>query len=219
MNDNGYDISDYREIAPEFGTMADMEKLLFEADKRGIKIVMDLVVNHTSDQHPWFQESRSSKDNPKRDWYIWKDAKEDGSEPNNWESFFTPKAWKWDEATEQYYLHLFADEQPDLNWDNPEVRHAVYDMMHFWLKKGLGGFRMDVINMIGKPSDFQMPPSLTKVLQDGSTGQTTCFVTNIYVKCMKKYFNITMSLPWVKRHLLIHSMVASTPAQNVKRSA
>ncbi len=154
MNDNGYDISDYREIAPEFGTMADMEKLLFEADKRGIKIVMDLVVNHTSDQHPWFQESRSSKDNPKRDWYIWKDAKEDGSEPNNWESFFTPKAWKWDEATEQYYLHLFADEQPDLNWANPEVRHAVYDMMHFWLKKGLGGFRMDVINMIGKPSDF-----------------------------------------------------------------
>ncbi|PWI33225.1 glucohydrolase [Vibrio albus] len=154
MDDNGYDISDYCEIAPEFGTMADMERLITEADKRGIKIVMDLVVNHTSDEHPWFIESKSSKDNPKRDWYIWKDPKEDGSEPNNWESFFTPKAWEWDENTGQYYLHLFSSKQPDLNWANPEVREAVYDMMHFWLKKGLGGFRMDVINMIGKPSDF-----------------------------------------------------------------
>ncbi|NOH29126.1 glycoside hydrolase family 13 protein [Vibrio mediterranei] len=154
MDDNGYDISGYREIAPEFGTMSDMEKLLFEADKRGIKIVMDLVVNHTSDEHPWFIESKSSKDNPKRDWYIWKDPKEDGSEPNNWESFFKPKAWTLDEATGQYYLHLFSNKQPDLNWANPEVREAVYDMMHFWLKKGLGGFRMDVINMIGKPSDY-----------------------------------------------------------------
>ncbi len=154
MDDNGYDISDYYDIAPEFGTMDDMDRLLAEADKRGIKIVMDLVVNHTSSEHPWFIESKSSKDNPKRDWYIWKDAKEDGSEPNNWESFFEPKAWTWDEETEQYYLHLFAKKQPDLNWANPEVRHAVYDMMHFWLKKGLGGFRMDVINMIGKPSDF-----------------------------------------------------------------
>ncbi|MGF1771625.1 alpha-glucosidase [Vibrio wakamikoensis] len=154
MDDNGYDISGYREIAPEFGTMADMEVLLKEADRRGIKIVMDLVVNHTSDEHPWFIESKSSKDNPKRDWYIWKDPKEDGSEPNNWESFFKPKAWTLDEATGQYYLHLFSNKQPDLNWANPEVREAIYDMMHFWLKKGLGGFRMDVINMIGKPSDF-----------------------------------------------------------------
>ncbi|MGR5284394.1 glycoside hydrolase family 13 protein [Vibrio maritimus] len=154
MDDNGYDISGYREIAPEFGTMADMEALLKEADRRGIKIVMDLVVNHTSDEHPWFIESKSSKDNPKRDWYIWKDPKEDGSEPNNWESFFKPKAWTLDEATGQYYLHLFSNKQPDLNWANPEVREAIYDMMHFWLKKGLGGFRMDVINMIGKPSDF-----------------------------------------------------------------
>ncbi len=154
MDDNGYDISGYREIAPEFGTMTDMEALLKEADRRGIKIVMDLVVNHTSDEHPWFVESKSSKDNPKRDWYIWKDPKEDGSEPNNWESFFKPKAWTLDEATGQYYLHLFSNKQPDLNWANPEVREAIYDMMHFWLKKGLGGFRMDVINMIGKPSDF-----------------------------------------------------------------
>ncbi|WED24799.1 alpha-glucosidase [Vibrio sp. JC009] len=154
MDDNGYDISDYYDIAPEFGTMADMEELIKQADARGIKIVMDLVVNHTSDEHPWFIESKSSKDNPKRDWYIWKDPKEDGSEPNNWDSFFTPKAWELDEATGQYYLHLFSKKQPDLNWANPEVREAVYEMMHFWLKKGLGGFRMDVINMIGKPSDF-----------------------------------------------------------------
>ncbi|MCJ2376106.1 alpha-glucosidase [Vibrio sp. ZSDZ34] len=154
MDDNGYDISDYRSIAPEFGTMTDMEKLLYEADLRGIKIVMDLVVNHTSDQHPWFIESKSSLDNPKRDWYIWKDAKQGGSEPNNWESFFEPKAWTFDEPSNQYYLHIFSHKQPDLNWANPEVREAVYDMMHFWLKKGLGGFRMDVINMIGKPSDF-----------------------------------------------------------------
>ncbi|KJY81851.1 oligo-1,6-glucosidase [Vibrio galatheae] len=154
MDDNGYDISDYQSIAPEFGTMADMDSLIEQADKRGIKIVMDLVVNHTSDQHPWFIESSSSTDNPKRDWYIWKDPKSDGSEPNNWESFFKPKAWTLDEQTDQYYLHLFSNKQPDLNWANPQVREAIYEMMHFWLKKGLGGFRMDVINMIGKPSDF-----------------------------------------------------------------
>lgn len=154
MDDNGYDISDYQSIAPEFGTMQDMDRLIAEADKRGIKIMMDLVVNHTSDEHPWFVESRRSKDSPKRDWYIWKDPKSDGSEPNNWESFFKPKAWTLDETTGQYYLHIFSDKQPDLNWANPEVREAVYEMMHFWLKKGLGGFRMDVINMIGKPSDY-----------------------------------------------------------------
>lgn len=154
MNDNGYDISDYFEIAPEFGTMQDMDNLIEQANQRGIKIVMDLVANHTSDQHPWFIESKSSINSPKRDWYIWKDAKEDGSEPNNWESFFTPKAWTLDQESGQYYCHLFAKEQPDLNWANPEVRQAIYDMMHFWLKKGLGGFRMDVINMIGKPSDY-----------------------------------------------------------------
>ncbi|WP_117233024.1 glycoside hydrolase family 13 protein [Vibrio maerlii] len=154
MDDNGYDIADYQDIAPEFGTMADMDELIAKAAERGIKIVMDLVVNHTSDEHPWFVESKSSLDNPKRDWYIWKDAKEDGTPPNNWESFFTPSAWEKDETTDQYYLHLFSKKQPDLNWDNSEVREAVYDMMHFWLKKGLGGFRMDVVNMIGKPQDF-----------------------------------------------------------------
>lgn len=154
MDDNGYDISDYKDIAPEFGTMADIEELFSQADMRGIKIVMDLVVNHTSDEHPWFIESRSSKNSPKRDWYIWKDPKEDGSEPNNWEAFFTPKAWEMDEQTGQYYCHLFSKKQPDLNWDNPEVREAVYDVMRFWLDKGAGGFRMDVINMIGKPQDY-----------------------------------------------------------------
>ncbi|NVD08613.1 alpha-glucosidase [Vibrio sp. JPW-9-11-11] len=154
MDDNGYDISDYQQIAPEFGTMADMDRLIAEAGERGIKIVMDLVVNHTSDEHAWFKASRSAKDHPKRDWYIWKDPKPDGSEPNNWESFFKPKAWTFDQTTGQYYLHLFSHRQPDLNWANPEVREAVYEMMHFWLKKGLGGFRMDVINMIGKPADF-----------------------------------------------------------------
>lgn len=154
MDDNGYDISDYMDIAPEFGTMDDMDNLIAQAKVHGIKIVMDLVANHTSDQHPWFIESKSSKDNPKRDWYIWKDPKDDGSEPNNWESFFTPKAWELDKQTGQYYCHLFSEKQPDLNWANPEVRNAIYDMMHFWLKKGLGGFRMDVINMIGKPSDY-----------------------------------------------------------------
>ena len=154
MQDNGYDISDYCAIAPVFGTMADMDQLIAEAALHGIKIVMDLVVNHTSDQHPWFIESKSSIDNPKRDWYIWKDPKADGSEPNNWESFFEPKAWTLEPQSKQYYLHLFSKQQPDLNWANPEVREAIYEMMHFWLKKGVAGFRMDVINMIGKPSDF-----------------------------------------------------------------
>jgi oligo-1,6-glucosidase len=154
MDDNGYDISDYYDIAPEFGTMADMDKLIEEAAKKNIKIVMDLVANHTSDEHPWFKEAISSKDNPKRDWYIWRDPQEDGGPPNNWDSFFTPSAWEIDEKSNQYYLHLFSKKQPDLNWANPEVRNAIYEMMHFWLKKGIGGFRMDTINMIGKPADL-----------------------------------------------------------------
>ncbi len=154
MDDNGYDISDYMDIAPEFGTMDDFDELVEKADKKGIKIIMDLVVNHTSDEHPWFIESKSSLDNPKRDWYIWKEPKEDGSSPNNWGSYFTRSAWEKDEITEQYYLHLFSRKQPDLNWENPEVRRAVYDMMHFWLKKGIGGFRMDVINHLAKPGDY-----------------------------------------------------------------
>lgn len=148
-DDNGYDISDYREIMDEFGTMEDWEEMLEEMHKRGIKLVMDLVVNHTSDEHPWFIESRKSKDNPYRDYYIWRPGK-DGKEPNNWESIFSGSAWEYDETTEEYYLHLFSKKQPDLNWENPKVRREVYDMMKFWLDKGVDGFRMDVINMISK---------------------------------------------------------------------
>lgn len=154
MDDNGYDISDYRAIAPQFGTMEDFEELVDEAKKRGIGIVMDLVVNHTSDEHPWFIESRASKDSDKRDYYIWKDAKEDGTPPNNWVSWFTRSTWEWDEETKQYYLHLFSKKQPDLNWKNPAVRREVYDIMNFWIDKGTVGFRMDVINAIGKPDDY-----------------------------------------------------------------
>lgn len=152
-DDNGYDISDYEAIMTEFGTMDDFDKMLSEAHKRGIKIVMDLVVNHTSDEHPWFVESRSSKDNPKRDYYIWKEGK-NGKEPNNWGSAFSGPAWKYDEKTDMYYLHLFSVKQPDLNWENQKVRKEVFDMMTRWCKKGIDGFRMDVISLISKPEGF-----------------------------------------------------------------
>ncbi len=147
--DNGYDISDYRDIDPLFGTLAEFDTLLAKAHELGMKLVMDLVVNHTSDEHPWFVESRSSRDNPKRDWYIWRDAR-DHAEPNNWGSFFSGPAWQWEAATGQYYLHLFDRKQPDLNWENPQVRKAVRDIMVWWLDRGVDGFRMDVINFISK---------------------------------------------------------------------
>ena len=149
-DDNGYDISDYEDIMDEFGTMADMEELIAEADKRGIKIVMDLVVNHTSDEHHWFIESRKGKDNSYRDYYVWADPAEDGGAPTDLQSIFLGSAWKYDEASGQYYLHLFSQKQPDLNWENEKVRREVYDMMNFWIDKGVGGFRMDVIDLIGK---------------------------------------------------------------------
>ena len=152
-DDNGYDISDYQDIMEEFGTLADWDEMLAEMHKRGIKLVMDLVVNHTSDEHTWFVESRKSKDNPYRDYYIWRPGK-DGREPNNWQSFFSGSAWQYDAATDEYFLHLFSKKQPDLNWENPEVRQKVFDMMHWWLKKGIDGFRMDVINMISKVPDL-----------------------------------------------------------------
>lgn len=151
-DDNGYDISDYRNIMKEFGTMSDMEELIDEANKRGIRIVMDLVVNHTSDEHSWFIEAKKSKDSKYRDYYIWRDPV-DGSEPNSLESCFGGSAWQYDEQSGQYYLHFFSRKQPDLNWENPEVREEVYDMMNFWIDKGIGGFRMDVIEMIGKQPD------------------------------------------------------------------
>ena len=159
-DDNGYDISDYRAIMDEFGALADWEELLAEMHKRGIKLVMDLVVNHTSDEHPWFIESRKSKDNPYRDYYIWRPAR-DGGEPNNWKSHFSPSAWQRDETTGEYYLHLFSRKQPDLNWENPKVRAEVYDMMLWWLQKGIDGFRMDVINMISKTPGLPDAPRVT----------------------------------------------------------
>ena len=149
-DDNGYDISDYEDIMDEFGTMADMEELIAEADKRGIKIVMDLVVNHTSDEHHWFIESRKGKDNPYHDYYVWADPAEDGGAPTELQSIFLGSAWKYDETSNHYYLHLFSQKQPDLNWENEKVRREVYDMMNFWIDKGVGGFRMDVIDLIGK---------------------------------------------------------------------
>lgn len=148
--DNGYDISDYQAIMEEFGTMEDYDRMLSCAHEHGIKIMMDLVVNHSSDEHAWFVESRKSVDNPYRDYYIWRDGKEDGTEPNNWGACFGGSAWKYDEQTKMYYLHLFAEKQPDLNWDNPKVRDSVFDMMNWWCDKGIDGFRMDVISMISK---------------------------------------------------------------------
>jgi oligo-1,6-glucosidase len=148
--DNGYDIADYQAIMKEFGTMPDFDEMLEEIHKRGMKLIMDLVVNHSSDQHPWFREARSSRDNPKRDYYIWRDPAPDGGPPNNWKAAFEGSVWTFDEKTGQYYLHLFAPEQPDLNWKNPTLRREIYDMMAWWFDKGVDGFRMDVINRIAK---------------------------------------------------------------------
>ena len=154
MIDNGYDISDYCGIHPDFGTLADMEELIDEAKKRDMRIVMDLVYNHTSDQHPWFLESKKSRTNAKSDWYIWRDAKEDGSAPTNWRGIFGGSAWTYSEERGQYYLHTFAEAQPDLNWENPEVREALFAAANFWLAKGVGGFRIDAITYIKKPAVF-----------------------------------------------------------------
>ncbi len=160
QDDAGYDISDYQDIDPTFGSLEEFESLLAAVHERGMKLVMDLVVNHTSDEHPWFVESRSSRDNPKRDWYWWRPAREGtkpgdpGAEPNNWGSVFSGPAWELDEKTGEYYLHLFSRKQPDLNWENPEVRRAIYSMMRWWLDRGIDGFRMDVINFISKVTDL-----------------------------------------------------------------
>ena len=152
-DDNGYDISNYQGIMKEFGTMEDFDEMLRTAHEKGIKLVMDLVVNHTSDEHPWFVESRKSRENPYRDYYIWREPK-DGKEPNNWGSCFSGSAWQYDEKTEMYYLHLFSKKQPDLNWDNPKAREEVFEMMNWWLDKGVDGFRMDVISLISKKPDL-----------------------------------------------------------------
>ncbi|HKM97043.1 MAG TPA: alpha-glucosidase [Buttiauxella sp.] len=161
-DDNGYDISDYQEIMAEFGTMADFDRLLQQVHERGMRLIIDLVVNHTSDEHPWFLESRSSRDNPKRDWYTWRDGKE-GAEPNNWEGIFKGSTWEFDPQTEQYYLHLFTRRQPDLNWENKEMRAAVYDMMRWWLDKGIDGFRIDAIAHLKKEPLFANVPNPDKL--------------------------------------------------------
>lgn len=167
-NDNGYDISDYRDIMTEMGAMADWENLLAGIHARGMRLIMDLVVNHTSDEHPWFIESRSSRDTPYRDYYIWRPGVE-GTEPNNWASYFSGSAWQYDDTTGEYYLHLFTKKQPDLNWENPAVRTDIYDMMRWWLDKGIDGFRMDVITMISKvPSLPSVEPMEPGVYVDGS---------------------------------------------------
>lgn len=156
--DNGYDISDYQMINPDFGTLDDFDEMVQKAHSLGINIMMDLVVNHTSDQHEWFRKSRADKNGEYRDYYVWRDAKHDDQgnpiPPNNWGSFFATPGWEYDEASDQYYLHLFAKEQPDLNWENPQVRHNVYDMMNWWAARGVDGFRMDVISYISKPQDL-----------------------------------------------------------------
>ena len=157
-DDNGYDISDYRDILEEFGTMDDFDKLLTETHKRGMKLIIDLVINHTSDEHPWFIEARESKNSSKRDWYIWKEGKEN-EEPNNWESIFKGSAWERCEKTEDYYLHLFSKKQPDLNWENEEMRKEIYNMMNWWLDKGIDGFRVDAISHIKKADGFPDMPN------------------------------------------------------------
>lgn len=174
-DDNGYDISDYFEIMDEFGTMQDWTQLLDGLHERGMKLLMDLVVNHTSDEHAWFAESRSSRDNPYRDYYIWRPGKSGNIPPNNWRSFFSGSAWKYDDTTGEYYLHLFSKKQPDLNWDNPKLRQSVYEMMTFWLDKGVDGFRMDVINLISKV------PGLPDDGEDGLGDGTPYFMNGPHV--------------------------------------
>lgn len=159
----GYDISDYEKVYPPYGTVKDIETIVEACHSRGMRLILDLVVNHTSDEHAWFKESRSSKDNPKRDWYTWRPAKyaDDGTRmpPNNWLSFFSGSAWEWDETTQEYYLHLFATQQPDLNWENPDTRRAIYDSaMRFWLSRGVDGFRVDTVNMYSKNTAFPDAP-------------------------------------------------------------
>lgn len=166
--DFGYDVSDYKMVDPQFGTLADFDRLLAEAHKRHIKIIGDFVINHTSDQHPYFIESRSSRDNPKRDWYIWRDAKRNGDPPSNWSSYFGPKAWTFDDRTKQFYYHAFYPQQPDLNWRNPQVERAMFDAVRFWLHRGVDGFRVDAIDGLLEDPAMRDNP-VTTVLRDGST--------------------------------------------------
>src|SRR3954469_11228888 len=196
-DDNGYDISDYQDIMDEFGTMADFDELLEGVHQRGMKLILDLVINHTSDEHPWFIESRSSKDNPKRDWYIWRDGK-DGKAPNNWESIFSGPAWRYDKETEQYFMHIFSPRQPDLNWENPEVRNALYTMVNWWLDKGIDGFRVDAISHIKKepgfpdmpnPENLDFVPCFPKMMNVDGIDE---FLTEFSQKTVKNYDIMTV---------------------------
>ncbi|HOG61165.1 MAG TPA: alpha-glucosidase, partial [Flexilinea sp.] len=186
-DDMGYDIRNYEKIMDEFGTMADFDRLLSEMHRRGIRLIMDLVVNHTSDEHAWFVESRKSRNNPYRDYYIWRPGR-NGKEPNNWASFFTPSAWKYDAATDEWYLHLFSEKQPDLNWENQKVRNEVFAMMNRWFDKGIDGFRMDVINLIAKKPG--LPDSDKKPNAQGYVMADDCFANqpkvHDYLKEMRK---------------------------------
>lgn len=190
--DNGYDISDYRSIMPKAGTMDTFERLLKEVHTRGMKLIMDLVVNHTSDQHPWFIESRSSKDNPKRDYYIWR------KETNNWRSYFTPSTWEYDPRTDESYFHSFAVEQPDLNWENPQVREEIYDMMRFWLDKGIDGFRMDVINLLAKQQGFPVAEQPENISYLGNNPGIHEYLQEMNEKVIKHYDIFTVGeIPFV----------------------
>ncbi|NDI36180.1 glycoside hydrolase family 13 protein [Chengkuizengella sediminis] len=195
--DNGYDISNYLGITPRAGSMEIWDLLLTEVHNRGMKLIMDLVVNHTSSEHPWFIESRSSLTNEKRDWYIWKDPK-NGQEPNNWRSYFTPSVWEFDENTNQYYMHSFATQQPDLNWKNPNVRKVIYDMMKFWLDKGIDGFRMDVINLLAKPEHFSNVENPENIHYLGNNPGIHEYLREMNDKVLKHYDIMTVGeVPFV----------------------
>ena len=185
-DDNGYDISDYQAIMEEFGTMEDFDEMLEGIHARGMKLVMDLVANHTSDEHRWFMESRKSRDNPYRDYYIWKDPAPDGGAPNNWGGCFSGSAWEYDETTGQYFMHLFSKRQPDLNWANPKVRDGIFDMMTWWCEKGIDGFRMDVIGMIGKEGFDDGPVAPGALYGDGSAFYQHTETTHRYLREMRQ---------------------------------
>lgn len=194
-DDNGYDISDYYKIHPEFGTMADFDELLAGLHERGMRLIMDVVFNHSSDEHKWFEASRQSKDNPYRDYYFWKPGK-NGGPPNNWKSFFGGSAWEYDATTEEYYLHLFTKKQPDLNWENPKVREGIYEIVKFWLDKGIDGFRMDVIPLISKRLDFADSPyealneTIEKIYSNGP--KVHQYINEMYEKVLKHYDIMTV---------------------------
>ncbi len=194
-DDNGYDISDYYKIHPEFGTMADFDELLAGLHERGMRLIMDVVFNHSSDEHKWFEASRQSKYNPYRDYYFWKPGK-NGGPPNNWKSFFGGSAWEYDATTEEYYLHLFTKKQPDLNWENPKVREGIYEIVKFWLDKGIDGFRMDVIPLISKRLDFADSPyealneTIEKIYSNGP--KVHQYINEMYEKVLKHYDIMTV---------------------------